>query len=117
MSRGLAQHSLLAAVPPRAYPYPAAPAAGVVLILSTGALRMTNPAPSRRDFSKAAGAAALSAAAWARADGAGKRIRMAVIGCGGMGTGHVSSLVKRAKKDDVEVLAVCDVYQRRVTRA
>jgi predicted dehydrogenase len=40
-----------------------------------------------------------------------------VIGVGGMGTGHVGSLVKRADKDNVKVLAVCDVYKRRVTRA
>jgi predicted dehydrogenase len=34
-----------------------------------------------------------------------------------MGTGHVGSLVKRARTDNVELLAVCDVYQRRITRA
>jgi predicted dehydrogenase len=34
-----------------------------------------------------------------------------------MGTGHVGSLVKRSEADNIEVAAVCDVYQRRITRA
>src|SRR5262249_40118567 len=79
---------------------------------------MSGAAVSRRDFTKAAaGVAALSAASWARAAGAGKRLNMGVIGCGGMGTGPLPSLVKRGEKDSVSVLAVCDVYQRRLTRA
>src|SRR6185503_9830255 len=45
------------------------------------------------------------------------RIRFAVIGCGGMGTGHLNSLVKRSAADNIQVLAVSDVYQRRLTRA
>jgi predicted dehydrogenase len=49
--------------------------------------------------------------------GAGDRLTFGVIGCGGMGTGHVRSLVKRSAEDNIKVLAVCDVYQRRVTRA
>jgi predicted dehydrogenase len=75
--------------------------------------------PSRRDFSRvvATGAAGLAAVSWARAAGANKRIRFGVIGCGGMGTGHLGALVKRGPKDEVAVVAVCDVYQRRLTRA
>src|SRR5262249_28312679 len=53
----------------------------------------------------------------ARARGANDRIRMAVVGVGGMGTGHVGGLVQRAEADNVRVVAVCDVYQRRLTRA
>jgi predicted dehydrogenase len=34
-----------------------------------------------------------------------------------MGSGHLGGLLKRAAKDAVEVLAVCDVYQRRLARA
>src|SRR6185436_14057853 len=49
--------------------------------------------------------------------GANDRIRVAVIGCGGQGTGHVHSLVKRSSDDNISVVAVSDVYQRRVTRA
>src|SRR5262245_26994523 len=49
--------------------------------------------------------------------GANDRIQFGVIGCGGMGTGHVRSLVQRGDADNVKVVAVCDVYQRRITRA
>jgi predicted dehydrogenase len=76
---------------------------------------------SRRDFVRtsvaAAGAATMAALAPAVAIGANDRIRMGVIGVGGQGTGHVAGLVKRAKADNVEVVAVCDVYRRRITRA
>lgn len=49
--------------------------------------------------------------------GANDRIRFAVIGCGGMGTGHLHSLMKRSTEDNIKVIAVSDVYQRRLTRA
>src|SRR5213594_3341029 len=77
---------------------------------------------SRRTFLKtsafaAAGATAFSRSSYAAIDGANERIRFAVIGCGGMGTGHLGSLVKRGEADNIKVAAVCDVYQRRLTRA
>ena len=78
---------------------------------------MTPLPPSRRDFAAAASAAALTAASYARVAGASKRLLFGVVGCGGMGTGHVSSLVKRSAADNLQVAAVCDVYQRRLTRA
>jgi len=84
---------------------------------------LSNISISRRDALRSsaviAGAAALGAfpRASARAVGANDRIRMGVIGVGGMGTGHVGGLVGRAEADNVQVVAVCDVYQRRVTRA
>lgn len=71
---------------------------------------------TRRAFVAAAATGAL-ALSTDRAYGANGRIRMAVIGCGGMGTGHVGSLVKRAEKDNVQVVGVCDVYQKRIERA
>lgn len=49
--------------------------------------------------------------------GANDRIRIAVIGCGGMGTGHLGGLVKRAEAENLAVPAVCDVYNRRLERA
>ena len=64
--------------------------------------------------------AGLGLAAKLRAEGpagSNDRLNFGVIGCGGMGTGHVRSLVKRSAEDNVKVLAVCDVYQRRITRA
>ena len=78
---------------------------------------------SRRQFVKtsafAAGTASLGAAALtaASAFGANDRIRVGVIGCGGQGTGHVHSLVKRSEADGISVVAISDVYQRRVRRA
>src|SRR5262245_37535829 len=78
---------------------------------------MSHLPPSRREFTAAAGTAALSAASYARVPHASKRLVFGVVGCGGMGTGHVSGLVKRSAKDQLQVAAVCDVYQRRLTRA
>ncbi len=49
--------------------------------------------------------------------GANDRINFGVIGLGNMGTGHLKSLVNRSEKDNIHCLAVCDVYQKRITRA
>jgi predicted dehydrogenase len=82
---------------------------------------MSMPPKSRRAFLKST---SLSAAAFtvshlipAAALGANDRINFGVIGCGGMGTGHLGSLVKRSEADNIKVLSVSDVYQRRLTRA
>jgi predicted dehydrogenase len=76
---------------------------------------------SRRAFLKtsafAAGALAFPASSYTAILGANDRINFAVIGCGGMGTGHLHSLVKRSDADNIKVRAVSDVYQKRVTRA
>jgi predicted dehydrogenase len=82
---------------------------------------MSNQNLPRRSFLKRAvtAAGALSLARWnmSAAPGANNRIRFAVIGCGGMGTGHLHSLVRRSDEDNIKVVAVSDVYQRRLTRA
>jgi predicted dehydrogenase len=82
---------------------------------------MKTPNTSRRRFLKTAavatGALSWRARSWAAVVGANGRIRFAVIGCGGMGTGHLGSLVKRSEADNIKVVAVSDVYQRRLTRA
>jgi predicted dehydrogenase len=82
---------------------------------------MTTPYFSRRDFLKsstfAAGALAFPAASYSAIAGANDRINFAVIGCGGIGSGHLNSLVKRGDTDNIKVRAVSDVYQRRLTRA
>ena len=82
---------------------------------------MTTLKSSRRDFLKtttlAASALTLSRSARGAVLGANDRIHFGVIGCGGMGTGHLNSLVKRGEADNIKVLAVSDVYQRRLTRA
>ena len=82
---------------------------------------MTKTQASRRDFLKtttlAASALTLSRSAYGAVLGANDRIHFGVIGCGGMGTGHLNSLVKRGEADNIKVLGVSDVYQRRLTRA
>jgi predicted dehydrogenase len=82
---------------------------------------------SRRNFLGAAVAAgvaargAMAAPATARSysqvAGAGERLRIGVIGCGGMATGHMQTLVKMKEKDNIDVVAVCDIYQKRLDRA
>lgn len=76
-----------------------------------------SPATRRGFLAATAGTLSLTAASAARVAGANDRLRIAVVGCGGMGTGHVGALVKRAAADNVAVPAVCDVYVRRVERA
>ncbi len=82
---------------------------------------MQSDSVSRRDFlvSSAAGAVAIAATrpTTARADAANDRLTFAVIGCGGMGSGHLGGLMNRAEADNLRVAAVCDVYERRLARA
>ncbi|MGD9644497.1 MAG: Gfo/Idh/MocA family protein [Pirellulales bacterium] len=78
------------------------------------AVAVTAAAGSRR--ARAADDTASDSAA-TKTDGANDRVQFAVIGCGGMGTGHLRNLVERGERDNIRVAAVCDVYQRRLTRA
>lgn len=72
---------------------------------------------SRRIFLAAATASAAASRSRAQAPGAADRLRVGVIGCGGMGTGHIRALVKMKDSDNLEVTAVCDVYQKHLDRA
>lgn len=65
---------------------------------------------SRRTF-VAGGFAAISQA---RIPGAGDRVRVGIIGSGGRGTYHTVNFTRR---DDAEVVAVCDVYRTRAEQA
>jgi predicted dehydrogenase len=82
---------------------------------------MQNPGVSRRSFIKsttvAAGAVALGGLIPSKVLGANDRVRIGVIGCGNMGTGHLHSLVNRSEADNLQVVGVCDVFQKRATRA
>ncbi len=73
-------------------------------------------ATNRRSFLKktAAGVATLSAASYARADGANERIVVGVIGPGGMGSSHIRTLVTQR---DVQIAHVCDVDRNRLAAA
>ncbi|MEX2262630.1 MAG: Gfo/Idh/MocA family oxidoreductase [Bryobacteraceae bacterium] len=72
---------------------------------------------SRREFVGATAAALATARSYAQVSGANDRLRIGVIGCGGMATGHMRALVGMKEKDNVEVAAVCDVYEPRLQKA
>ena len=76
---------------------------------------------SRRNFMKAAtlGGAALAAApAWGRVLGANDRINVGLIGIGSRGSDHLDLLRQhRENKPDIEIVALCDVYQKRLNVA
>jgi predicted dehydrogenase len=79
------------------------------------------PALTRRRFLGSALAlpalGSLPAARWLRVQGAGERLRLGVIGTGGMGTWHLHGLMERRERDQVDVVRVCDVYRRRLNEA
>jgi predicted dehydrogenase len=74
---------------------------------------MGNMNITRRTF--VAGAAAASMAS--RVMGANDRLRIGVIGCGGQATAHMRTLVKMRESDNAEIGAVCDVFDKRATKA
>lgn len=75
---------------------------------------------SRRSFvtaSLAASAAASAAPPPPRVVGANDRLRVGVIGAGGNARGHMRALKRLADQDNVEIAAVCDLYQPRLDAA
>src|ERR1044071_6079040 len=118
-----------------------APGRRALRILRTAELRthqiMNNESKSssRRQFLGSAtvaatGAAALASAAQkapkpgvparsaSRVVGASDRIRLGMIGMGGMGTVHLQAFMKQAEEEkDIQVAAVCDVFTKRKNRA
>ncbi len=74
---------------------------------------------SRRAFVSGSAASVIVTAASAnRVLGANNRLRIGVIGCGGLAQGaHIPSLVKMKDLDNCEIIAVCDVYQKRLDQA
>jgi len=73
---------------------------------------------TRREFVAAAGAAtAWTAHSYSQILGANERLRIGVIGAGGMATAHMHTLVKMREKDNLAILAVCDLYQPRLDKA
>ena len=70
--------------------------------------------PTRRQFvqSIAAGASLLSARA-----NSNDRLRIGIIGAGGMATNHMHALVKMREAENLELVNVCDIYQKRLDKA
>ena len=81
------------------------------------------PQFTRRSFVSgalgAASAVAASAAAPAspRVVGANDRLRVGVIGAGGNARGHMRALTELKDQDNVEMVAVCDLYDKRLEAA
>lgn len=72
---------------------------------------------TRRKFVAGGAAAAWTARAYANVRGANERLRVGVIGCGGMASGHMRALANMKAADNVEVVAVCDVWRKRLDKA
>jgi predicted dehydrogenase len=70
----------------------------------------------RRTFltASAAGVAALTAGSYGRAAGANERVRLAMIGCGGMMRAHISHFLGRK---DTQIIALCEVDADRLADA
>jgi predicted dehydrogenase len=83
--------------------------------------RTTPGSVSRRKFLRNTGwmtAALASRPAWSKIIGANDRINVAVIGLGARGSEHLNLLLQhRANKPDIEIVALCDVYQKRLNMA
>ncbi len=78
----------------------------------------TSPSLSRRTFVAGATAAAaarqaLTAKSAARIVGANERLHVGMIGAGGNANGHMRALKRLAEPDNVEIAAVCDIYDPR----
>ncbi|MBI4904870.1 MAG: Gfo/Idh/MocA family oxidoreductase [Acidobacteria bacterium] len=75
---------------------------------------------SRRTFlsdSIAAGAAVSTAHGYTRVIGANDRIRIGVIGCGGMASGHMRNLMRVKDAENIEIIEVSDLYDKRAEAA
>lgn len=76
------------------------------------------PPLSRRQFGQAVGAASLlSARGYSAVTGANERLRIGVIGAGGMATNHMRTLVKMTESDNIAIGAVCDIFEKRLDAA
>lgn len=65
----------------------------------------------------ASSAVAVTAKSYSQVTGANERLRVGVIGCGGMANGHMRTLLRNRQADNVEITAVCDLYQKRLDAA
>ena len=59
----------------------------------------------------------MAAHAYGQIAGAAERIRIGVIGCGGQANAHMRALVRMRESDNLEILNVCDIYNKRAEAA
>ncbi|MBN1349450.1 Gfo/Idh/MocA family oxidoreductase [candidate division KSB1 bacterium] len=64
----------------------------------------------------AVGLSTFSAKSFARIVGANDRINIGIIGCGGMSNSHRKSFVENKDNDNIDVIAVCDVFTKRMEK-
>jgi predicted dehydrogenase len=67
---------------------------------------------TRRAFVASAG----SALAYSQTSGANERIRIGIIGCGGQAAGHLRGLLQSKEADNIEIVAVSDVFTKRAEK-
>lgn len=73
---------------------------------------------SRRDFVALSSAATLTAKSYSQVAGSNNRLKVGIIGCGGMATeGHMKPLIKVREEQNIEFAAVCDIFDPRADRA
>ena len=73
---------------------------------------------TRREFLKQAATLASVTILSKSVFGANERIGVAVVGCGGMGFAHINTLLSlKQKGETVDIVAVCDVWQKRLDAA
>ncbi len=72
---------------------------------------MADGSISRRNFLASSGAVLGTGMVSNAAVGANERIRIGIIGCGNRGNSHISSLIDLKDDQNVEICAVCDVWQ------
>jgi len=63
------------------------------------------------------GCATMPAKTTTRIIGANDRLRIGVIGCGGMANGHMKALKAMKDSDNVDIMAVCDIWDKRLAKA
>ncbi len=59
----------------------------------------------------------LTARGYSAIPGANERLRIGVIGAGGMATNHMKSLIKMRDGDNFEIVNVCDIFDKRLDAA
>ncbi len=72
---------------------------------------------SRRGFINTAAAAAVTARSYAQIKGANDRLNIGIIGCGGMAGNHMKNLLRMKETDNINILAVCDLWDKRLKDA
>jgi predicted dehydrogenase len=65
----------------------------------------------------AGAAVSMTARAYSEIHRANDRLRIGVIGCGGMATSHMRNLVRMRQGDNIDVTAVCDLWDKRAQAA